>query len=205
MRKKTDNKQEKLVIDALAVGKSTRKAGEIADVSQTTVMRIKEDKQNEIEEQTERLMRAVPDIVDSISRDIKTSSIISKILSGDIIMPAYRVVDTEDMNSEEEELALETEQRHYNIERAEFLNKYPLMGLDKSLLSKFLDLSYKIKTDVLRAVGVYPSQSRSIFIENLIAAGGKAVINPKVLNIVGKHLAEALKPPDIEVEEEEEQ
>lgn len=170
-RKKTTKKQEKKVVDTLAVGKSTRKAAEVAKVSQTTVMRIKEEKQDEIEVQTRRLMKAMPDIVDSIARDIKTSDLLSKVLSGE-----------------------------------KGMDKIPkLLMADKAILTKFMDLSYKMKTDVLRAIGIFPSQSRSIFIENLIASGGKAVINPKVLHVVGEHLKSLIGSAPIEVKEEKEE
>jgi len=56
----------------------------------------------------------------------------------------------------------------------------------------FMELAYKKQSDVLRTLGIYPSASPSVFIETLIQSRN-TVINPLVLEALGKHLRESLE------------
>lgn len=75
----------------------------------------------------------------------------------------------------------------------------PLFLVEKTFMTKFMDLSYKTKTDVLKALGVYPSHAPSIFIQNLFQSEGSSLISEKVLNLVGSRLTDSMKPLDDEV------
>lgn len=74
-----------------------------------------------------------------------------------------------------------------------------LFAKETSILTKFMDLSYKTKTDVLKALGVYPSHAPSIFIQNLFQSEGSSLISEKILNLVGGRLLDNMKPIDDEV------
>lgn len=63
-----------------------------------------------------------------------------------------------------------------------------LLGAETAILTKFMDLSYKMKSDVLKALGVLPSHAPSIFIQNLFQSGEGSVISQKILNLVGDKL-----------------
>lgn len=150
-----DTDKEQLAIQLLAENKSTREVAKATDVSQSTIVRLSENKKEEIKKQTERLIEILPDIIGDIIRDVKTSTTLSKLFAGEL---------------EIEEMPL-------------------LLGSEPAILTKFMDLSYKMKTDVLKALGVLPSHATSIFIQNLFQSGDNSVISPRILNIIRTQLS----------------
>jgi len=157
--------KEQHMIQLLALNKSTREVSKITGIPQSTVSRFANRKKDAIKKQTERLISVLPDIVDDLIRDVKTSTNLSKLFAGEIEM--------EDMPS--------------------------LLMTEKSILTKFMDLSYKTKSDVLKALGVYPSHAPSIFIQNLFQSEGSTLISEKILTLVGNRLTDNIKPIDDEV------
>ena len=55
---------------------------------------------------------------------------------------------------------------------------------------KFKESIYKVKSDVLKALGVYPSQSPSIFVQNVFSDNKAAIIDPGVQRMIGAHVKE---------------
>lgn len=70
------------------------------------------------------------------------------------------------------------------------------------LLGRFMELSYKKQSDMLRALGVYPSNQPSVFVQNIFQSGSNVVISPNVLQILGKHLAKSLADDEEIIEAE---
>lgn len=73
----------------------------------------------------------------------------------------------------------------------------PFLIENPSLLTKFMELSYRKHSDILKAVGVYPTNTSSIFIQNIFQAGSNVAISPNIMQILGEHLSESLKDEDI--------
>ena len=80
-------------------------------------------------------------------------------------------------------------------EFAEDLN--PLL-LDSKTMNTFMQLSYKKQADILRAVGMFPSNSTSIAIQNIFQEGSQTVISPIVMSALGAHIAQNLEDTDNE-------
>lgn len=71
-----------------------------------------------------------------------------------------------------------------------------LLGSETTIMTKFMDLNYKMKTDVLKALGVLPTHAPSIFIQNLFQSEGGSIISSRVLNILnGQVLPQELQSP----------
>lgn len=62
------------------------------------------------------------------------------------------------------------------------------------LIKQFMELSYKKQADMLRALGVYPSTTPSIFVQNVFHSGSNVVISPAIMTILGEHLKKNLDP-----------
>ena len=70
---------------------------------------------------------------------------------------------------------------------------------DPKILNTQLQLSYKKQADILRAVGVYPSNAPSTFIQNLFQDGSQAIISPVVLSALGEHITNNLEEADEDI------
>lgn len=72
---------------------------------------------------------------------------------------------------------------------------------DSKIMTKFMELSYKKQTDIMKAVGILPSVAPSTVIQNLFQTGSTAVISPSILNILGQHISESLEEAEVISEE----
>jgi transcriptional regulator with XRE-family HTH domain len=80
-----------------------------------------------------------------------------------------------------------------------------LLGAEPAVLTKFMDLNYKMKSDVLKALGVLPSNAQSVFIQNLYQGDGSSIISDKVMNIIGAKMIQDQEEEDvIDIEAEDE-
>lgn len=157
--------EEKEVIQLLASGQPQEQIAEVIGVSQSTISRVAKKHQESIQKETERLLQSLPDIIDQITRDIKTSNELSKALA--------------DPTPE-----------------GGLTNLSPLLLGNSKILTKFMELSYKKQSDVLRAVGILPSVAQSVFIQNLIQKNTTNILSPVVMRVLGDHIRKSLEEPE---------
>lgn len=60
------------------------------------------------------------------------------------------------------------------------------------VFTKFMELSYKQKVDILKAIGVYPSNSDTSYIQQNFFNNSQAIISPMVMTILGKFIKDSL-------------
>ena len=164
-------------IQMLGAGQSTRTVAKAIGKSQTAIVRLAQKNKDKIESESSRLVAALPDIISNIVRDIKTSAKLSKIFS--------KTCKTDE----------EFEQLYATMPS--------MLAHDASVLKKFMELNQKTQTDVLRTLGVFPSNTQSVFIENLFQSGSQAIIQPRVFNILAEHIKKSIES-GIEIVESEE-
>lgn len=73
----------------------------------------------------------------------------------------------------------------------------PSLLSDTKVLTKFMELSYKKQSDILKAMGIYPTQTPSVFIQNIFQSGSQAVISPNIMTVLGEHLKKTLIDSDV--------
>jgi len=71
-------------------------------------------------------------------------------------------------------------------------DKLPPILQDAQILNKFMDLTFKQRTDIMKALGLLPSTQPSTVITNIFKEGSNTVIAPQVLNVLNKHIKEEL-------------
>ena len=205
--------EEQKAIQLLAEGMPQEDIAKELGVSQSTISRLAKRKQEAIQKEAERLVDMLPDIIEQMARDIKTSNELSKALAEPL--PEISAIKVKMLDMEEawlidgHELAalyrtpeyIELQYKLRRIEEGHFAN-VPAMLSNEKLLNKFLELSYKKQADVLRAVGVLPAASQSIFIQNIFQAGSKAIINPQVMQILGDHIRKSILDSNSTIEGE---
>ena len=93
-----------------------------------------------------------------------------------------------------------TEEPEYDPE--ELAEELHPMLLDSKVLNKFQELSYKKQSDILRAVGLLPTNAPSTLIQNMFQDGSQAIISPIVMSALGEHITQNLEDTDIEIIED---
>ncbi len=56
------------------------------------------------------------------------------------------------------------------------------------ILAKFMELSYRQKADILKAIGIYPSNTDNTYIQKNYFSGNTQVISPLVMQLLGKYI-----------------
>lgn len=160
-----NEKDKNKAIKLLAQGESQDKIAKALGVNQSTISRLRVKNEELVKKETERFIEALPDITDQLIRDIKTSNLLSKVFSGE--------TDIEELPP--------------------LLTQAILDPKYKSILTTFINLSYKKQSDILRSVGVYPAQSPSTVFQTLIQQNiDKAVISPAILDVLKGHVEDIL-------------
>lgn len=146
------NRDEKKALSLTASGMRQDNIVKEVGISRTTLWRLRnrEEAKKYLEEQMERLMEAVPDIVGGVLEEIKSAG----------------------------------ELRRWLLNDKNGGNKTKLQSSSDVL--KYLDGVAKKEGDVLRAVGMYPSQSTSLVIQNIFQQViNTAIISPDVMKAIG--------------------
>lgn len=63
----------------------------------------------------------------------------------------------------------------------------------EKIFTKFMELTYKNRVDVLKAVGIYPANTQNSFIQNIFEKGSQSIISPIVMDVIGKHVQESME------------
>lgn len=197
-----DREQEKQAIELLASGNPQEDVASIVGVSQPSISRFAKKNQELIEKETEKLLTSLPDITEQTIRDISTSNELSKVLADaaprissakkkllDLKAAAIRGDDKTYLKSKEYRLA----QVELEVAEDELASRLSPFLLDGKTAPKFLSLAYKKQADVLRALGVFPAASQSIFIQNLIQKNTTNIISPAVMQVIGEYINKSLE------------
>lgn len=67
------------------------------------------------------------------------------------------------------------------------ISDLPEILQDSKILTKFMELAYKNKVDILKALQVFPS-AQNTFTQNIFNKGANAIISPNILSILGEHI-----------------
>ncbi len=199
--------EEQQAIELLAAGTPQEEIAATLGVSQSTISRLSKRKQEDIQKQAEHLIEAMPSIVEQIKRDIETSNMLSTVLSQ--CPPEFADLRIEKAKLESEKKQDSDEYRDVVRRESDILTQYtsklsPFFWDNPVLMLKFIDQSYKKQADIMRAAGILPAASQSIFIQQLIQNRSTTVFSPVVLNILGEHIRKALGEPIPEAEVVEE-
>lgn len=77
-----------------------------------------------------------------------------------------------------------------------------ILQSEPKLIQTVLNLNYKNRVDILKALGVYPGQVENSFIQNIFKEGSKNIISPNIMQVIGKHIQENMKDViDVEVKD----
>jgi len=161
-----NKKKRDLVICKLAAqGKPQAEIAKKVGLGQTGVSRVvrKEENRKIIEKETTKLLSSLPEIVNQFEKNVD----ISKKLLDWISNPQY----------EEGEDGKKT-------------LLCPTLITDPKDAIAFLNGAYKQKSDMLKALGVFPSQNLSMFIQNIYEDNRKQVLCPEVLKAFGNMFSE---------------
>ena len=156
-----NKKKRDLVICKLAAqGKPQAEIAKKVGLGQTGVSRVvrKEENRKIIEQETTKLLASLPEIVNQFENNVD----ISKKLLDWISNPQYET----DKDGNKSLLC-------------------PTLITDPKDAIAFLNGAYKQKSDMLKALGVFPSQNLSMFIQNIYEDNRKQVLCPEVLKAFG--------------------
>ncbi len=206
-----DTKQEKNAIELLATGAPQAEVAQAIGVSQSAISRFAKKNQETIQKESERLLEVLPSIIEQTIRDIKTSDELSKVLAErepeelTNVKRDILILERDGLlkNMMMEAIHTLPEYIHLNFRRKiledEYIAKFS-PKLTEKMCIKLLELGYKKQSDILRALGILPATSQSIFIQNMIQKNTTNVLSPVVMQVLGEHLSKLTAlPPDTDV------
>ena len=148
----TDSQQEE-ACKMLSVNTPQVEVAKHFGTTQPTISRMasRVDRKKLIEEEAQKMIAELPDVMGEMKRDFKTSGQLSKYLAG----------ETTENSSKLESIS--------------------------DILSFRRDV-YKKQHNILQMVGLYPSQSPSIVVNQMFNDNRTQVLSPGVADVIGKHL-----------------
>jgi hypothetical protein len=189
---KNNKKRDIAICKMAAQGKSQAEISKvIGGIGQTGVSRIvrKEENRKLIETETTKLLASLPDIVGQFDKNVKLSE---KLL---------------DWLNDPQDLYEDVIEKVDGVETTVRKVKFPTRITDVKDAISFLTQAYKQKADMLKALGVFPSQNLSMFIQNIYNDNSQQVLNPKVFEAFGSMFANTTEEEDeadiIDIEPEE--
>lgn len=169
-----NKKRDNAICKLAAQGKSQADiAKTVGGIGQTGVSRIvrKEENRKLIEVETTKLLSSLPEIVGQFDKNV---ALCEKLLD-------WLNNPTDLYEEVEEEVEIDGEVVLTKVRKI----KYPTRITDTKDAIAFLTQAYKQKSDVLKALGVFPSQNLSMFIQNIYNDNSKQVLNPEVFKALG--------------------
>ena len=173
-------------LQRIATGEPLQSIGDDLGRDKSSLSRLakKEESRKFIEEQSKRMLSSLPDIVEAREIGVQIVLKLAKYFAGEEDHDAQEIIDriktttTMKMLSRRDKKAMRQTLKE---------NKTPALQL--------FEILSKQSSDYLRAVGILPSQSPSLFIQNIYQDNRKQVFSPRVMEMIGK-FGESLVHPD---------
>ena len=134
------------------------------NISRGTIRNIKQQKKELIETESARLLEILPDIIDQTKRNIQISNSVTKVIAGE---------------------GDEKDQAVFDNLKSEIPTKFGSYEDIGSAL-KYVEIGRAEKTEIMKAVGILPSNTQSIMIQNIYNDNRQQVLSTSVESIVTK-------------------